>query len=137
MLQVRPDDVVNEARKYIGSPYRHRGTSKTGIDCIGVVWRVAFDLGLTNIILPEYSNEPSSEYMSRHLGEELERIDKRDSFQGDVFAFRFAKFTQHVGIYTGRNIIHSYQQIGGCREHIMSDKWRRLHIATYRFRYFL
>lgn len=37
--------IVEIARSYVGVPWKHQGRSRTGLDCVGLVYRVWCDLG--------------------------------------------------------------------------------------------
>jgi cell wall-associated NlpC family hydrolase len=50
--------VMNQARTYIGTPWKHRGRKRSGLDCAGLVWRVYADLGLLLPDIKLYGREP-------------------------------------------------------------------------------
>ena len=41
---VTADALVAEARKWIGAPYQHKGRTKEGVDCWGLIWSLRRDL---------------------------------------------------------------------------------------------
>ena len=53
---------------------------------------------------------------------------------GDVLLMRFTGEPQHLAIYAGPNIIHSYQTVGKVCEHILDAKWARRIVRVYRFK---
>ena len=133
MYPVTPDDIVYEAEKWIGTPFVHQG-HRCGIasDCLGLIYGIAFNLGLTDISLPNYGVEPTGNTLKTGLDREMDRVT--DYSRGDVLTFRIARLWQHVGVYTGRDIIHAYQPNGRVVRHILDDKWRQRHVASYRYK---
>lgn len=133
-----PHDVIVEARKWVGTPFRHQGhTLGSGVDCIGLVYGVALKLELTDAKFRPYGREPFNGLLESVLNENLVKVHKKEMTEGDILLFRFARYPQHVGFYTGRSVIHSYQNIGKCIEHILDDKWKRRIVDVYRFREFV
>jgi hypothetical protein len=47
------DDVIKVARSYIGVKFRLHGRDRTGLDCVGLIFRVLQDLGIE---LPDDAN---------------------------------------------------------------------------------
>jgi cell wall-associated NlpC family hydrolase len=45
MMTMR-EQIVEEARKYLGVRFRHQGRTVAGIDCAGLILNVGNDLGL-------------------------------------------------------------------------------------------
>lgn len=89
-------EVVKEARKYMGVPYRHGGASRSGVDCSGLTMLVYKKFGVS---LP-HDVEKQYRYGSRVQGEPK---------AGDlVFFDEHGDGISHVGIATGRGtIIHA------------------------------
>lgn len=97
--------LVSQARRYIGTPYRHRGRTARGLDCAGLPWRSYADLG---VILPDlkvYGREPYKDglvqAMIAALGEPVWRgmMPARSILQvGDVVACAFVTHPHHLGV---------------------------------------
>ena len=114
--------VVEIARDWIGTPYRHQASVKgAGADCLGLVrgvWRTIF--GNEPESVPSYSPdwaEPSGEERLwdaalRHL---VPRTPTDCPDVGDVLLFRMrhAGVAKHLGIYSENDgvpcVIHAYQ----------------------------
>jgi len=80
-------DVVADAKKYLGVPYRWGGTDPaTGLDCSGLVQRVMKDLGVT---------VPRTVRDQRNVGQEIGSLAQAKP--GDLLVFG----THHIGIYLG------------------------------------
>lgn len=81
------DDVVADARKYLGIPYLWGGTDpKRGLDCSGLVQRVFADLGVT---LPRTVAD------QRDAGTAVASM--KQAKPGDLLVFG----SHHIGIYVG------------------------------------
>jgi peptidoglycan DL-endopeptidase CwlO len=86
---VSGQDVVADARRYLGTPYVWGGTDPSvGLDCSGFVQRVYADLGIQ---LPRVSGEQAQ------AGQAVASL--ADARPGDVLAFGHP--VHHVGIYLG------------------------------------
>jgi cell wall-associated NlpC family hydrolase len=84
-------DVVADARRYLGVPYRWGGTDpSTGLDCSGLVQRVYADLG---VHLPRVSGDQA------RAGTPVASLAQ--ARPGDVLAFGHP--VNHVAIYLGNN----------------------------------
>lgn len=103
---VTRQQVVQEARSWIGVPFRHMGRSRqAGVDCIGFVLCVAWALEIPLVDYKgNYTRRGQGFEMVRHIirtGSENVRLG--DAGDGDVMAFAEAGIPCHVGILTTRN----------------------------------
>ncbi len=89
--------IVRLAKKMLSTPYVWGGTSLTGMDCSGFVWKV---FSLLNHDLPRSAREQFE------VGRE---VAWDDLSIGDLVFFRtYAEYPSHVGIYLGDNrFIHA------------------------------
>ena len=113
---------VNNALRYLGTPYRYGGHSSNGMDCSGFVFRNGVDvLGLQ---MPRRS-DAIAEYSKRITDEEIQ--------PGDLLFFNTAGGISHVGIYIGAGkFIHSASDgphTGVIVSSIQESYWKK----TYRF----
>ena len=131
--------VVEEARRWIGTPYRHRASCcGAGADCLGLVrgvWRAL--LGAEPETLPPYSPHWQGEQaclvdgMARHF----HRIDPEHRRPGDVLVFRPVPggAARHCAILSGPDrIIHAYWG-RSVAETAFLPWWRRRVCAAFRF----
>ncbi|PIE97874.1 MAG: glycoside hydrolase [Treponema sp.] len=89
---------INEALKYLGTPYKYASASKTGMDCSGLVYISA--LNAVNLKLPRSASV---------IAKQAKQVKPDDLQAGDLVFFNtFGKGVSHVGIYLGgRQFLHS------------------------------
>ncbi len=121
---VSRNQIVEQARSYLGVPFVHQGRSRRGLDCVGLVIRVAKDFELSNYQEIAYDRRPDGRLISV-LREHLVRKFPSDAFlPGDVVAFRLPKYPCHVAIYSGNGrIIHALAGNRKVVEHVIDQRW--------------
>lgn len=99
------NQLITQARTYIGTPYKHRGRNRRGVDCAGIVWCAYHDLGVTLPDLELYGREPHRDGLMQAcvdaLGEPVWRgamgACRRDALRiGDVVVLAFIKEPHHL-----------------------------------------
>lgn len=98
--------IQDKANEWVGLEvrYLHRGTSKTGCDCTGMIIGILNEMGF----LSKYQRRNYPPDWNLHSGsgnyivEELEKVAYEipisDIMPGDILCFRFGKCIAHVGI---------------------------------------
>jgi NlpC/P60 family putative phage cell wall peptidase len=141
LWQVR---IVDEARRWIGTPYRHQASCLgAGTDCLGLlrgVWRAL--LGPEPEPMPAYTmdwSEPSGEEVLRAAAERwLLPAVAGEVARGDVLLFRMMEggVAKHLGIQaeTGDrpSFIHAYHG-HSVVESPLSQPWARRIVARFTF----
>ncbi|WP_103333624.1 NlpC/P60 family protein [Pseudotabrizicola formosa] len=136
--------IVEEARSWIGTPYRHQATTRgAGTDCLGLirgVWRAL--IGPEPLCPPAYSmdwSEPSGEeILMQAAGQCLCRKPDLSLSKGDVLLFRMRNgaVAKHLGIVSEDaptpKFIHAYTGYGVV-ESSLSGPWLRRIVAVYCF----
>lgn len=137
--------VVAEARRWIGTPYRHQASLRgAGADCLGLVrgiWRAT--VGPEPEAPPPYSADWSEasgeERLLAAAMRHLVPIPLADAGPGDVLLFRMCPSApaKHLAVLVsggveGGRIIHAYSG-HGVRETHLTNGWRRRVVATFRF----
>lgn len=100
-----------EARKWVGTPWKHQGRNSAGIDCGGLMIVVARDLGLSYQDVEYYAREPTSSSLMNHIHGMLTKLPKNDIIPGTIGIFREGVYPCHIGIFSEKqgapHIIHS------------------------------
>ena len=130
------NDLVLQARLYLGVVYYHCGRDRNGLDCSGLVLRVAHDLGLTDWDEVDYSEQVNPEYMKSNLLRFCEEQPISNEPQaGDILWLAPGNHPQHVAFYCGDGLmIHSHQGPGKVVETGYDLKWRKRLRGVFRWR---
>lgn len=125
--------VVAEARRFVGTPFQHTGRNEHGMDCAGLVIKVAHALGLSAFDFTCYARHPDGWTMRMLCDEHMTRKDGLEP--GDVALIRFFREPQHLGVIgdypvAGHvSLIHAYRR--GVVEHILDQAWRQRIVQVY------
>lgn len=104
--------VAEAARSLVGTPFRHRGRTRAGLDCAGVVWLARkMALGLSDDTR-DYPPRPTSRMVLEGIGRFADRISLRDARDGDVAVLRYDSFVTHLGVLTPTTVIHAVRGLG-------------------------
>ena len=136
--------VVEEARRWIGTPYVHQASVRgAGADCLGLIrgiWRQVF--GAEPVALPRYTmdwDEPQGEErLWAAARQHLVPADGADWHAGQVLLFRMreAAVAKHLGLLSAAGeapaFIHAYAR-HGVVESPLSEAWRRRVVARFTF----
>jgi cell wall-associated NlpC family hydrolase len=117
------NEVVDEARKYLGVSYRNGGTTANGVDCSGLVVTVYESFG---VALPRTSHDQAN------FGTKVERSHLKP---GDLVFFRTSGSTRisHVGIYSGDGqFIHASTRAKRVKYDRLDNKYFKRRYATAR-----
>lgn len=123
------EEIVQEARQWLGTPFRHRGRLKgVGVDCIGLAVGVARALGMPVTDRLGYPRRPDAETLRAGLSGQLERLDPDQAIPGDLLRLSVNGKATHVGILSrlpdGRpGLIHAYAPCRKVVEHGWDGRW--------------
>lgn len=132
--------IVEEARRYLGAPFKHRGRTLSGIDCVGLPIVVGWSLGLHDYRDEvEYTRQSNGEVLLRPFLEHCERLrspgEHRD---GDILILRDVLFPHHSAIRASNGemvtLIHACVHRGRVVEDPLTEEFRRKLITVFRFR---
>jgi cell wall-associated NlpC family hydrolase len=135
-----PKDVVAEARKYIGTTWKHLGRTNTGIDCVGLIYSVGKTLGLHDY--PDevpYTRESRGTDLLKPFKEVSNRVASFEDIQdGDIMVFRDGRYPHHVAfvafIGLQMNLIHATVHEDKVVEEPFTPEWRKKLVAVFRFK---
>lgn len=131
------DDVVAEARRWLGTPYHHQASLRgIGTDCLGLVrgiWRALH--GVEAEVVPAYSRDwaeaTGTETMLAAARRHLIERDRSAAAAGDILVFRYRAHTvaKHVGILSGTDsMIHAIE--GRAVAEVPLNTWWHRHLAA-------
>ena len=131
-------ELVEAARKYLGVPFVHRGRSRQGLDCAGLIKLSLEDIGFPVQDYLLYGRTPHNGELERtieaRLGPAVAIAPVRSSqlHVGDVVLVRYRVEPHHVAIvtdypYGGLAVIHTDGHTGRVVEHrLAEDMVRRI-----------
>lgn len=120
---VSAEALIAEARKWLGTPYKHQGRGANGLDCVGLVIRVAEDLKLLpDTFSRNYGRLPRPELIAqaRQICTPIETPEP-----GCLVLIRWPKerVPAHAALCTGPNLIHADRYHGSVVEHGYRKHW--------------
>lgn len=96
-----------QARKLVGTPWKHQGRNVKGIDCGGLLIITAKELGLKYEDTLDYGREPTPNSLMNHLSKMLTKRENNEILPGTVGIFKEGSYPCHVGIFSEKfNSIH-------------------------------
>lgn len=128
-------DLSTAARSFLGTPFKHLGRTKEGVDCAGLVILSGLACGYTFADRRTYSRFPNEAQLQETLAQskELVMLPKHtEVLKNDIILFRFSEEPQHLGICGGDTLIHSYASAEKVIEHRFADVWKKRIVNIYR-----
>lgn len=137
----RRDDIIAEARSWIGTPYRHQASLKgVGCDCLGLVrgvWRAVIgeEPEVAPPYVPGWAEAGGDEALARAAFRHLVPTALAQVLPGDVVLFRWRATmpAKHAAILTsGALMVHAHD--GASVAEVAFAPWWRRHLAfAFRF----
>lgn len=153
MAKITGQQIVMQARTWIGTKFHHQGRLKKsvrgpgGVDCIGLIVGVIDELGLQDgegKLLSahdefNYSMYPEKGRLVGGIAKHLREVKAERMREGDVLLFKFYNDPQHVGLLTrypsgGVGLIHCTSSSGWVVEQPFSQGMLRMLTHVYRFK---
>jgi len=132
-----PSAAVDCARSYVGCKWRHRGRSRFGIDCIGLVIKAVQAGGIAFKDRLDYGREARDNGLERELRNHFSEPLNDSPQAGDIVLIHFEEQSapNHVGLIGELNgrltLIHASSELRVC-EHGLTDEWLRCIVARFR-----
>lgn len=134
--------ITDEARSWVGTPYRHQARLKrVGVDCVGLILGVGIALEVLDWTpakwapFAAYSRTPNPHRMRKAMQLFLIEVPAEDAFDQDSFPKEGLiawmqwrdELPMHLGII-GRfdarpTLIHAFEHLDHCVEHGFVDPW--------------
>ena len=138
-------DIVDAARSWLGTPYRHQASCRgVGADCLGLIrgiWRdvLGDEPERPPAYTPDWAEATGDERLLRAAHRLLTRVREDEAAAGDILLFRMIDRgpAKHVAVLTsdklenGR-IIHAYSGHAVC-ETRLTTAWQRRLAGAFRF----
>jgi len=133
---VSRNNVVAEARSWIGTRWIHQGRDRNGIDCIGLVVVVRRALGIGDYDVAGYPRVPDGTFLSHFVRAGGVRVPILEIRPADLLLFRVARAPCHVGIVTARDgdvirMTHAHLPRHRVVEELVAHGWRHDWVAAF------
>ena len=125
------DQIVANAREYLGTPWKHNQSLKgVGIDCVQFGRVVAESVGIPQFVYENYGRSPTNTSL-------LDVFDSHPNFKrsdpfdkGDILILRISGIPHHVAIATSKDtMIHADMRNGVVETTI--GYWRNRILASF------
>lgn len=128
--------IVEEARKWIGTPFVHQGRTRFGVDCIGLVICVRHAVEPMPELLQEvtnYARRPKDGLLLERIANYCEPISQPEAGSVAIIQWHRKQPPSHVVILTGEGtMIHSYRNVERVCEVGYRSRWVQLTHAIFR-----
>jgi cell wall-associated NlpC family hydrolase len=132
------DEVVAEARRWLGVPWRHQGRTRAGVDCAGLVVMVARALGLADYDTFGYSRRAHGQAFVEHFRAAMDGIRVAEAELGDVLVFADHAYPCHCGFLTEKfeqpHLLHAHISRRQVVEEPYIGEWPAKVRFAFRFR---
>lgn len=91
------DDIIKSARSYLGTKFRLYGRSRTGVDCVGLLYCVGHDLGINIADDRDYTTNPEPHKIQKVLEAYTYKAPVNVPRSGQVLKLRQHVFPMHLG----------------------------------------
>lgn len=133
------NDIVDEARTWLGVPWVHQGRSRDGIDCAGLAQQVAAAVRGYAFDITNYAAQATDETMLALCAEHMDSVRLNAMEPGDIVVVRFGD-QRHMGLIgdyphgVELSLIHASTYFNKVVEHRLDGVWRRRCLAAFRLR---
>lgn len=92
------NDIVDYARTWLGTRWVHQGRSQQGIDCAGLLIKVAEHFDLPHADMQGYRRDPGRAFL-QHVRNHSEPVRPREPIHGAIGIFHDTTMPCHTGIF--------------------------------------
>lgn len=132
-----PDLLITEARRWLGTPFRHQGRSAGGLDCVGLLIMIARGLSLPHHDVTGYTRRAEGMGFLDHFHAHLVEITPSDLRTGDVPVFVETAYPCHTGLMATQHgvphLIHAHALRGRVIEEPFAGEWAEKLRFAFRF----
>lgn len=131
---------VSEAAKWVRIPYLHRGMTRNGVDCTGLIIAILSELGyMTDYMLRQYPPDwnlhgGAGNYIEDEIVKIADEIPKHQTEPGDLILIRFGRCLSHCAIVMPADLIlHAFLTAKMVKYDLLrGPKWGNRWMKTYR-----
>jgi len=109
---IEREQIIDAARRWVGTRWQHQGRSPAGVDCIGLLVVVARELGLEVADVAGYRRRQDGKELLAALRSQLQKQSITNWNIGDIGVFKESAFPIHVGFLGLRDgvptVIHAH-----------------------------
>lgn len=128
---MKREDIIAEGRRYLGKPWRHRGRSITGVDCIGLICCIgdAFDIPYEDI--DGYSRNPDGRFVN-HVKQFMIYREPQVVAPGSAVVLRDQHQPCHIGIITEKHDRLYLLHASLAKRAVVEEEWDRFWASKLR-----
>lgn len=131
---------VSEAANWVRIPFLHRGITRGGVDCTGLIIAILRELGyMANYELRQYPRDwnlhgGAGNYIEDELVKIANEIPKHETKPGDLILIRFGRCLSHCAIVMPDDLILHAFLTGRMVKYdlLRGPKWTKRWAKTYR-----
>lgn len=131
----RRREVVEAARRQIGTPYRHQGrVAGLALDCVGLLVLAAREAGCEVVDCEAYGPLGDADLIERFMAQNAAPIAPEQVEPGDILGLRVGRGSRplHLALRTDLGLLHTDARLGRVVEHGMDRKWFARVVAAWR-----
>ncbi len=121
------EQLVAEAREWVGVKFVHQGRSRFGADCLGFIAATLAELG-SRVLLDHLPNNYGRNPQALLLDGLTSLCQRIEIEPGALLIFQFPQSTlpSHAAIYTGESIIHAFEREHKVVESTYAAPWTKI-----------
>lgn len=125
------DEIVIEARSYLGQPWRHRGRKRSGLDCAGLLVLVSNTVGHEVEDVETYSRLPDKERFVDHLKAQFQPAEMPLK-PGMIVVLRDGILPCHTGILGWKHERLTLIHASATKRMVVEETWDQFWSSKFR-----